>query len=88
MIEGEGKGVVLILSHFLAIFRKLRTHDNEFAALFENLRVNLLQSIQLHDAVWSPEASEEANNDGALFEKGGGTEGLAVCISKIEGWKL
>lgn len=80
MIEGEGKGVVLILSHFLAIFRKLRTHDNEFAALFENLRVNLLQSIQLHDAVWSPEASEEAHNDGAFLEKSGRANGLTICI--------
>ena len=65
-IVHEGKGKTMLLSHLAAVLRQLRAEDDELATLLKNLRVDMLQSIQLCDAVRSPEAAEEVENNGAI----------------------
>ena len=78
MDEGEGEPV--LLGHLAAVFGELRANDDELATVLKDLRVDFLQSFQLCDAVWSPEAAKEVHDDGAAADEVGGAHGVAVGI--------
>ena len=67
----QGQSQPMVLNHLLAVLSSLRAEDDDLATVLKNLRVNLLQSIQLRYTAGSPEASKVINNNGAASDEVG-----------------
>lgn len=84
-VAQQGEIELVLAFGFVVLFRKLGRDRHEFGAEVGHRAIMLLQSIQLHVAVRSPDAAVEGDDQRSFFEEPVGVHGPPVGAGQFEG---